>query len=72
MTLKTKPATAEYRDGYDRIFGRKIETQYVNPPIPINNFDWQATYEGYDEGDPVGHGATGQSAIEDLIEKTEP
>ena len=50
---------------------RKIETQYVNPPIPINNFDWQATYEGYDEGDPVGHGATEQAAIEDLIEKTE-
>lgn len=23
MTIKTKPATADYRDGYDRIFSKK-------------------------------------------------
>ena len=23
MTIKTKPATAEYRDGYDRVFSKK-------------------------------------------------
>jgi hypothetical protein len=44
----------------------KIITSYVCPPIPVRCMDWQATYEGYDEGDPIGNGATEQEAIDDL------
>lgn len=46
-----------------------IITTFVNPPLPINNFDWQAVYQGYDEEDPVGYGSTEDEAIEDLLEK---
>ena len=44
----------------------KIITSFLNPPIPVRSMDWQATYEGYDEGDPIGRGATEQEAIDDL------
>lgn len=46
----------------------KIITRQINPPIPTTAFDWQATWEGYDLGDPIGFGATEQAAIEDLRE----
>jgi len=49
----------------------KIETSYDYPPIPNRNFDWSAidgdTYDG--EGYPIGHGATEQAAVADLMEK---
>ena len=48
---------------------KKIETKFVNPPIPSRRWDWQATFEGYDSGDPIGYGKTEKEAIEDLIEK---
>ena len=38
----------------------KIITACVYPPIPIRRYDWNAVREGYDEGDPVGWGATEQ------------
>ena len=41
--------------------------EFVNPPIPSRNFDWCATREGYDEGDPTGFGRTSQEAIDALI-----
>lgn len=44
----------------------KIITEFVNPPIPVRSMDWQAVYEGYDDGDPIGSGATEQEAIDDL------
>jgi len=47
---------------------KKIVTSYVKPPIPIRGMDWQATYEGYDDGDVIGNGETEQEAIEDLKE----
>lgn len=51
----------------------KIKTHFVYPPIPVRSFDWQAwddnTYDG--EGCPLGHGATEQEAIDDLIEKSQ-
>lgn len=47
---------------------RKIVTSFSRKPIPTGNFDWCATFENYDEGDPVGYGATEQDAITDLLE----
>lgn len=41
----------------------------VFPPIPIRHFDWSATFDGYDEGDPVGYGATKEAAVSDLLEQ---
>jgi len=47
----------------------KIVTNFDYPPIPIRQFDWSAidddTYDG--EGCPIGHGATEQEAIDDLL-----
>jgi hypothetical protein len=40
--------------------------EFVNPPIPSRNFDWCATREGYDEGDPMGWGSTRKAAINAL------
>ena len=53
---------------------RKIVTQFVYPPIPIRQFDWSAidddSYDGADDSScPVGHGATEQDAIDDLLEQ---
>ena len=45
-----------------------IITEYVCPPIPVHDMDWQATRKGYDEGDPIGRGSTKQDAINDLLD----
>jgi len=49
----------------------KIKTDYWMKPIPTNKFDWSAvddnSYDG--PGSPVGHGATEQEAIADLMEQ---
>ena len=44
----------------------KIITEYDPKPIPLRCCDWIATAEDYDEGDPVGMGATEADAIADL------
>jgi len=44
-----------------------IVTEFVNPPIPSRDFDWSATGQGYDEGDPIGWGSTEAHAIDNLI-----
>lgn len=49
----------------------KIITNFVDPPIPIRQFDWSAVRACYDEGDPVGRGATEAEAIADLLESEE-
>ena len=53
--------------------GNLIRTSYVNPPIPVRDFDWQAVLDKYDgdETQPVGHGKNELSAIRDLLEKIE-
>jgi len=43
-----------------------IVTEFVNPPIPCRDFDWSATFDGYDEGDHIGWGKTEEEAIYDL------
>lgn len=52
----------------------KIKTYYDPPPIPLRNCDWVAiddeTYDGQ-PSDPIGHGATEQEAIADLLEQLE-
>jgi len=45
----------------------RIKTSYDPPPVPSRSFDWNAVVGDYDEGDPVGYGATEQEAIADLI-----
>lgn len=45
----------------------KIKTEYDPKPIPSRQFDWSAIDDDtYDEGEPVGYGATEAEAIEDL------
>ena len=46
----------------------KICTTFINPPIPIRGYDWEAVRADYDEGDPIGYGASEQEAVDDLIE----
>lgn len=48
----------------------KVITTYVEPPIPINIYDWQAQFVGQESPeDMVGHGATEAEAIENLYEE---
>jgi hypothetical protein len=58
----------------------KIITHFVYPPIPVRNMDWQAVTDNYDcdcdqdgyfSRDPMGHGATEQEAIADLMAQIE-
>lgn len=60
----------------------KIVTNYWAKPIPIRSFDWSATFDGYDPGepdeeggyhggDPIGYGATEEEAKTDLLAKVE-
>jgi len=44
-------------------------TYFVNPPIPVRQFDWSAVEEGYEPADPIGYGETEQEAINDLEQK---
>jgi len=50
---------------------RIIHVEFIYPPIPIREFDYQATFAGYDAGDPIGHGPTEQAAIDALHEAAE-
>lgn len=44
----------------------EIVTRHIYPPIPVRQYDWEAHYDDYDEGDPIGYGSTEQQAIDDL------
>lgn len=50
---------------------RVIVTERVEPPIPCCYFDWRASFEGYEGGDPQGYGPTEQAAIDDLQAQAE-
>lgn len=50
---------------------RKIITDHVYPPIPVRQFDWSATFDGYEPGEPHGHGATERDAINDLLDEAD-
>jgi hypothetical protein len=46
---------------------RKVNTTFIHPPIQSSYFDWQATFDGYEPGDSIGHGRTEQEAIDWLL-----
>lgn len=46
----------------------KIVTSYPNPPIPFRSHDWCAYYDGDEEGQDYGWGATEAEAVADFIE----
>jgi hypothetical protein len=50
---------------------RTIVTRYDPPPIGARQFDWVATRDGYDLGDPIGYGRTEQEAVADLKSQLE-
>jgi len=57
------------------INGVKIHTSFDCPPIPVRSVDWSAVTDDYD-GAPdshcqIGHGATEQEAIQDLLDQLE-
>lgn len=49
----------------------RIVISFEYPPIHIRSVDWSATLDGYEPGDPIGHGATEADAISDLLEQME-
>ncbi len=60
--------------------GQLIVTSFDYPPIPVRSFDWSAVthdydcdcdQDGYFSTCPVGHGATEQEAIADLLAQLE-
>lgn len=47
----------------------KIVTEHWKKPIPRDigrKYDWSATFDNYEPGDPIGYGATELEAIQDL------
>ena len=50
-------------------YPRKIITEFVYPPIPLRDWDWSATLDGYEPGDPIGRGPSEAAAIADLQEQ---
>ena len=52
-----------------------VEYEYTCPPIPVRDYDYCATLDGYEPGDAIGYGPTEQAALADLladIESREP
>ena len=41
---------------------RKINTEFVNPPIPARHMDWVATFDGYEPGGLIAYGRTKEAA----------
>lgn len=52
-----------------RRIGRPVRVDCICPPVPSRNYDFQATTTDYDEGDPIGCGATEAAALRDLAEQ---
>ena len=48
-----------------------IIVNFIYPPIPSRTMDYEAYRDGYEPGDPLGHGETEQDAINDLIDQEE-
>ena len=48
---------------------RIIRTVQWTKPIPLRQFDWCATAEDYEPGDPIGYGTTHDEAVNDLVEQ---
>lgn len=50
----------------------QIRTEFDAKPIPVRQYDWCATYEGYEPGDPCGWGQTEADAIANLKKQSGP
>lgn len=46
----------------------EIVTNFVYPPIPCRDFDWQACRDGQEEDGRYGYGRTLAAAIIDLLD----
>lgn len=44
-----------------------VRFEYVHPPVPSRQYDWQATVGYVDENSPIGRGPTKEAALADLI-----
>ena len=49
--------------------GQTIVTQLEFSAISPSNFDWVATLDGYESGEPIGRGETEEEAINDLMDQ---
>lgn len=48
----------------------RIVTSNVRPPIPDRSYDWNAIDDRtYDGNGPIGHGATAEAAVRDLVDQ---
>lgn len=47
----------------------RIETSQTSNATHNRNWDWQATFEGYEPDEPIGYGATAELATEDLLQQ---
>lgn len=50
---------------------RRIIIIHDHPPIALRDFDYSATLEDYEPGDPIGRGQTAQIALGELLEQLE-
>ena len=50
---------------------RLIQISEEFPPIPTRAFDYRATFDGYEGGDPQGFGATPDAAVAELLDQVE-
>lgn len=48
--------------------GRRVDVARVLPPIPLRGFDYCATFESYEPGEPQGFGRTPDDAIAALLD----
>lgn len=71
MDIDSSATTQPTKDTIITAGGRKIVTSFDNPPIPSRVLDWSAVLDGYEPGDPAGHGQTELAAIRDLLERLE-
>lgn len=58
------------RAAAEKAFGT-IDARLEPLPIFTNAFDWCATFDDYEPGDPVGRGVTKADAVIDLLEQME-
>lgn len=45
-----------------------IEVERIDPPIPVRDYDFRATFKGYDMDDPIGYGPTEWDALNNLLD----
>ena len=69
--MSTKTQTEQREAGRVMTAPSPIRTTYWAKPIPLRQFDWEATEDSYEPGCPIGYGRTESEAIADLQEQLE-